>query len=118
MFERNDTNSINFSVGVSMIIMERTCGSYKCDVMHEGKLIGHMDGVNMIQWFVKNKYRYTGTFSRFITTDPDDSQSGIDVDIIFSNKRIVIKDARVEWMKSPNNNGTFHSYKIENHDPI
>lgn len=100
-----------------MIIMERTCGSYKCDVMHDGKLIGHMDGVNIIQWFVKNKYRYTGTFSRFVTNNPED-QSCLDIDIVFSNKRIVIKNACVEWMKSPNNNGTFHSYKIESYEAI
>jgi hypothetical protein len=101
-----------------MIIMEKTCGSYKCDVMHEGKSIGHMDGVNLIQWFVKNRYRYTGTFSRFVTNDPNDSQSGIDIDIVFSNKRVVIKDAKIEWIKSPNKNGTFHAAKIESYEVV
>ena len=101
-----------------MIIMEKTCGSYKCDVMRKGKLIGYMDGVNLIQWFVKNKYRYTGTFSRFVTNDPDDIQSGIDIDIVFSNKRIIIKDATIEWIKSENQNGTFHAAKIESYELV
>ena len=59
-----------------MIIMEKTCGSYKCDVMHDGKKIGYMNGVNLIHWFVKNRYRYTGTFSRFVTSDPSESPFG------------------------------------------
>ena len=98
--------------------MEKTCGSYKCDVMRKGKLIGYMDGVNLIQWFVKNKYRYTGTFSRFVTNDPDDFQSGIDIDIVFSNRRIIIKDATIEWIKSENQNGTFHAAKIESYELV
>jgi hypothetical protein len=101
-----------------MIIMEKTCGSYKCDVMQEGKRIGHMDGVNLIQWFVKNRYRYTGTFSRFVTNDPNESQSGMDIDIIFSNKRVIIKDAKIEWIKSQNQNGTFHAAKIESYEAV
>jgi hypothetical protein len=86
--------------------------------MHDGKVIGHMDGVNLIQWFVKNRYRYTGTFSRFKTSDPKDSKSGIDIDIVFSNKRVVIKNARIEWIKSPNQNGTFHATNIESYEPV
>lgn len=39
--------------------------------MHKGKLIGYMDGVGLIQWFLKNKYCYRGSFSRFITDDPE-----------------------------------------------
>ena len=100
-----------------MIIMERTCGSYRCDVFQDGKLIGKMDGVNLIQWFVKNSYRYTGTFSRFTTMDPNRNQSNITVDIIFANKRIIIKDARVEWIKNQNQNGTFQATKIESYNP-
>ena len=98
-----------------MIKMERTCGSLKCDVIQNGAKIGHMDGVNLTQWFVKNKYRYTGTFSRFITENPLKSHSGINVDIIFGNKSIVIKNARVEWMKSTTKNGTFHAEKVESY---
>jgi hypothetical protein len=98
--------------------MEKTCGSYKCDVMQEGERIGRMDGVNLIQWFVKNKYRYTGTFSRFITNDPTEIQSGMDIDIIFSNKRVIIKDAKIEWIKSQNQNGTFHAARIESYELV
>lgn len=99
-----------------MIKMEKTCGSPKCEVIHNGEKIGRMDGVNVIQWFLKNRYRYTGTFSRFITDDPDDSHSGIKIDIIIPEKRLIIKDACVEWMKSPLNNGTFHAEKIESYE--
>jgi hypothetical protein len=101
---------------VLMIKMERTCGSFKCDVIQNGKKIGYMDGVNLTQWFVKNKYRYTGTFSRFITINPLESHSGINVDIVFGDKSIVIKDAMVEWMKSTAKNGTFHAEKVESYD--
>lgn len=100
-----------------MIIMERTCGSYKCDVIQDGELIGHMDGVNLIQWFVKNRYRYTGTFSRFITNNTDYDMD-INIDIVFANKKIVIKDAKVEWIKNKNQNGTFHAAKIESYEPF
>ena len=93
--------------------MEKTCGSPRCDVIQHGKNIGHMDGVNMTQWFLKNRYRYTGTFSRFITDNPDDSHSGIEVDIIFPDKKLIIKGAMVEWMKGPCKNGTFHASNIE-----
>jgi len=101
-----------------MIIMERTCGSHRCDVFQDGELIGHMDGVNLIQWFVKNRYRYTGTFARFITEDPMQNQTNINVDIIFANKRIIIKDARVEWIKNRDHNGTFQASKIESYNPV
>lgn len=97
--------------------MERTCGSYKCDVIQNGELIGHMDGVNLIQWFVKNRYRYTGTFSRFITNNTDYDMD-INIDIVFANKKIVIKDAKVEWIKNKNQNGTFHAAKIESYEPF
>ena len=53
-----------------MLKMERTCSSLKCDVLLEGKLIGIMEGVNLIQWFLKNKYSFKGSFSRFITFNP------------------------------------------------
>ena len=99
-----------------MIKMERTCGSPKCDVIQEGKKIGHMDGVNVTQWFLKNKYRYTGTFSRFVTENPEDSHSGIKIDIIIKERRLIIKDAHVEWMKSSLNNGTFNALKIESYE--
>ena len=96
-----------------MIKMEKSCGSPKCDVIQEGKKIGYMDGVNVIQWFVKNKYRYTGSFSRFVTENPEDSHSGIKIDILIPERKLIIKDARVQWMKSPLNNGTFNAQRIE-----
>jgi hypothetical protein len=99
-----------------MIKMERTCGSLRCDVMKEGKKIGHMDGLNVTQWFLKNKYMYTGSFSRFVTENPEDSHSGIKIDIIISEKRFIIKDACIEWMKSPLNNGTFNAKGIESYE--
>jgi len=100
----------------TMIKMEKTCGSPKVEVMKDGKRIGHMDGMNVIQWFLKNKYKYTGTFSRFITEDPDDSHSGIKIDIVIPEKHLIIKDACIEWMKSPLNNGTFNAKRIESYE--
>lgn len=100
----------------TMIKMEKTCGSPKVEVMKDGKRIGHMDGMNVIQWFLKNKYKYTGTFSRFITEDPDDSHSGIRIDIVIPEKHLIIKDACIEWMKSPLNNGTFNAKRIESYE--
>jgi len=99
-----------------MIKMEKTCGSPKCDVVKKGKKIGHMDGLNVIQWFLKNKYKYTGTFSRFVTDNPDDSHSGIRIDIIIPERHLIIKDACIEWMKSPLNNGTFNAKCIESYE--
>lgn len=99
-----------------MIKMEKTCASPKGEVVKEGKKIGYMDGLNVIQWFLKNKYKYTGTFSRFITEDPDDSQSGIQIDIIIPEKRLIIKDARIEWMKNTFKNGTFNAKRIESYE--
>lgn len=102
-----------------MIKMEKSCGSPKCDVIHKGKKIGHMDGLNVIQWFLKNRYRYTGTFSRFVTENPDDSHSGIKIDIVLPEKHLIIKDACIDWMKSPLNNGTFNAKSIESfEEPI
>lgn len=100
----------------TMIKMEKTCGSPQVEVMKDGKRIGHMDGMNVIQWFLKNKYKYTGTFSRFITEDPDDSHSGIKIDIVIPEKHLIIKDACIEWMKSPLNNGTFNAKRIESYE--
>jgi len=96
-----------------MIKMEKTCGSPKCSVMHEGKLIGHMDGVGLIQWFLKNKYCYRGSFSRFITDDIELNRQGITVDIIFLDKKLMAKNAKIEWLKAPCKNGTFIAKNIE-----
>jgi hypothetical protein len=95
-----------------MIKMERTCGCMRCDVILEGEKIGTMEGVYLTQWFVKNRYRYTGTFSRYLTENPNCLEPGITVDIIFPNK-IVIKDAFIEWIRQPNGGGTFNARGIE-----
>ncbi len=96
-----------------MIKMEKTCSSPKCDVLFEGKYIGYMDGVSLIQWFLKNRYCYRGSFSRFVTNDPQYSKSGITVDIIFLDKNLVAKNAKIEWLKAPGKNGTFIASNME-----
>ena len=96
-----------------MLKMERTCSSLRCDVMYNGKLIGHMEGVTLIQWFLKNKYSYKGSFSKFLTFNPADSCSGIIVDIIFSDKNLIAKNARIGWIRAPGCNGTFQASKME-----
>ena len=96
--------------------MERTCSSLKCDVLHKGNLIGYMEGVSLTQWFLKNKYRYKGSFSKFITENPANCCQGIIVDIIFSDRKLMAKNARIEWMRSPGKNGTFEASKIEYYD--
>lgn len=97
----------------SMIKMERTCNSFKCDVLHEGRSIGYMEGVSLTQWFLKNKYSYKGSFSKFITKNPADCCTGIIVDIVFSDRKLIARDARIGWMRAPSRNGTFQASKIE-----
>lgn len=99
-----------------MIKMERSCNSLKCDVLYEGKLIGFMEGVNLIQWFLKNKYSYQGSFSKFVTENPDYCCSGITVDIIFHDKKLIARDAKIGWMRASGKNGTFHASKVEDYD--
>ncbi|MDD3754133.1 MAG: hypothetical protein PHQ17_06240 [Methanobacterium sp.] len=96
-----------------MIKIERTCSSLKCDVVHKGELIGKMEGVSVTQWFMKNHYNYTGAFSRFVTDNPELSRSGITVDIVFNDRKIVAKEACIEWIRGPTKNGTFSAKNIE-----
>ncbi|HHY00893.1 MAG TPA: hypothetical protein GX531_05925 [Methanothermobacter sp.] len=96
-----------------MIKIERTCSSLKCDVVHKGELIGKMEGVSITQWFMKNHYNYTGAFSRFVTDNPELSRSGITVDIVFNDRKIVAKEACIEWIRGPTKNGTFSAKNIE-----
>jgi hypothetical protein len=96
-----------------MLKMEKTCSSLKCDVMYNGKLIGHMKGVTLTQWFLKNRYSYRGSFSKFITFDPADDYTGITVDIIFLDKNLVAKNSKIEWMRAPGRNGTFQASNME-----
>ena len=96
-----------------MLKMERTCNSLKCDVIYNGELIGYMEGVNLIQWFLKNRYSYKGSFSKFITLNPVDDYSGMVVDIIFSDKNLIARNARIEWIRAPGKNGTFKASSME-----
>ncbi|HEX3013517.1 MAG TPA: hypothetical protein VHO92_04490 [Methanobacterium sp.] len=96
-----------------MLKMERTCSSLKCDVMRNGKLIGHMEGVTLTQWFLKNRYIFKGSFSKFVAFNLEDSCSDIMVDIIFSDKNLIARNARIEWIRAPGKNGTFQASKME-----
>ena len=53
-----------------MIKMERTYGCFRANVLADGKQIGTMEGIYLTQWFVKNKYRFTGSFNRYLTDEP------------------------------------------------
>ena len=96
-----------------MLKMERTCNSLKCDVIYNGELIGYMEGVNLIQWFLKNRYSYKGSFSKFTTFNSVDDYSGMVVDIIFSDKNLIARNARIEWIRAPGKNGTFKASSME-----
>jgi hypothetical protein len=75
-----------------------------------------MEGVNVNKWFLKNKYSYKGSFSNFVTFDPEDCCAGIIVDIIFSDKKLIVRDAKIEWINSFGKNGTFNASKMEYYD--
>ena len=96
--------------------MERTCSSLKCDVLLDSKLIGIMEGVNLTQWFLKNKYDFKGSFSKFTTFNPKECKSGIIVDIIFSDKKLIARNAKIGWLRAPGQNGTFNASKMEYYD--
>lgn len=97
----------------SMIKMERTCSSLRCDVVCDGKFIGRMEGVSLTQWFLKNRYSYKGSFSKFITENPAYCCSGVTVDIVFLDRNLIAKDAKIGWMRAPGKNGTFQASRIE-----
>lgn len=96
-----------------MLKMERTCNSLKCNVLHEGKLIGYMDGVSLTQWFLKNRYSYKGSFSNFVAENPEYNRVGITVDIVFLDLNVMAKDAKIEWINAFGSNGTFQASSIE-----
>lgn len=100
-----------------MLKMEKTCNSLRCDVLIEEKLIGHMEGVNITQWFLKNQYKYKGSFSNFETVNPDDFHAGIIVDIVFQDKKLIAREARIEWINAFGKNGTFTASRMEYYDP-
>jgi hypothetical protein len=96
-----------------MIKIEKTFNSLECDVICEGKKIGHMRGVNIIQWFLKNKYYFRGTFSKFNAEKLDHGILESIFDIILLDKKLVIKGAQIEWMKNPFEYGTFQASGID-----
>lgn len=67
-----------------------------CDVLRGDKYIGYMEGVILTQWFIKNKYQFKGSFSRFMTFDHEDNHAGVIVDIILKDKNLRVKNARIE----------------------
>ena len=99
-----------------MLKIERTCNCRKCDVLIEGEIIGSMEGVNITQWFIKNKYVIKGSFSEFMTFNPNNYHAGIDVDIVFKDKKLIVQKAKIEWINAVGNNGTFTASKIEYYD--
>lgn len=99
-----------------MLKMEKSCSSFKCDVLIEGELIGHMEGVNVIQWFLKNQYSYRGSFSNFETIDSDYCCPGAIVDVVFQDKKLIARNARIEWINAFGKNGTFTASKMEYFD--
>jgi hypothetical protein len=96
--------------------MEKTCNALRCEVIYKNSLIGHMEGVNLTQWFLKNKYSYKGSFSNFVTFDPEDCRAGIVVDIIFNDKNLIARNAKIEWINSFGKNGTFTASRMEYYD--
>lgn len=98
-----------------MIKMERTYGCLRATVLFEGKKIGTMEWVYLTQWFVKNKYRFTGTFNRYLTDDSEYSCPGARVDVVLSDKHIIIKNVFIEWIREPSGSGTFNAERIESY---
>ena len=96
-----------------MLKLEKTCNSRKCSVLIDGELIGYMEGVNLTQWFIKNKYSFKGSFSNFITFDQDIDLVGKIVDIVFNDKKLIARQAKIDWINSYGTNGTFTAFKIE-----
>ena len=95
-----------------MLKLEKTCNSRKCDVLIDGELIGYMEGVTLSQWFIKNKYAFKGSFSNLITFNHEDYAGKI-VDIVFIDKKLIARDARIDWINSYGKNGTFTASKME-----
>jgi hypothetical protein len=98
-----------------MIKMERTYGCLRASVLFNGKKIGTMEGVYLTQWFVKNRYRFTGTFNRYLTEDMEYRRPGARVDIILPDKEIIIKNVFIEWIREPSGSGTFNAERIESY---
>jgi len=97
-----------------MIRIERTCASFRASVIIDGAEIGVMEGVYLTQWFLKNRYHFTGTFIRFIPSDEKFNRSGITVDILLHDQNLILKDALIDWL-SETRKGTFRARRIESH---
>lgn len=98
-----------------MIKMERTYGCLRAKVLCQGKEIGTMEGVYLTQWFVKNKYRFTGTFNYYFTEEPEYMIPGARVDIVLPDKEIIVKNVFIEWIRKSSGSGTFNAEKIESY---
>jgi hypothetical protein len=98
-----------------MIKMERTYGCFRANVLVDGRQIGTMEGVYITQWFVKNKYRFTGSFNRYLTDEPEYYQPGVKVDVVLPEKQIIVKNVFIEWIRKPSGSGTFNAERIESY---
>ncbi len=99
-----------------MLKMERTCDALRCDVYFEGELVGIMEGVNLIQWFIKNKYSYRGSFSKFMAFDQEFEKIGTIFDIVFRGKKVIVRNVRIQWINAFGENGTFTASNLEYFD--
>lgn len=95
--------------------MERTYGCLRAIVLFEGKKIGTMEGVYLTQWFVKNKYRFTGTFNRYLAEDSQFRSPGARVDVVLPDKNLIVKNVFIEWIRKSSGNGTFNAERIESY---
>ncbi|HSO25239.1 MAG TPA: hypothetical protein VLR54_01315 [Methanobacteriaceae archaeon] len=98
-----------------MIKMERTYGCLRASVLFEGEKIGTMEGVYLTQWFVKNKYRFTGTFNRYLTEYDEFCRPGARVDVVLPDKELIVKNVFIEWIREPSCSGTFNAERIESY---
>ena len=88
-----------------MIKMEKTYGCLRAPVLHMGKQIGTLHAVYLTQWFVGNKYRFTGTFNKFVPCVES-------IDILLPDKKVLVKNAFIEWVRKEPGSGTFNAEKI------
>ena len=97
-----------------MIKLEKTYGCLRAPVLHMGKQIGTLHGVYVSQWFVFNKYRFTGTFTRFVpcVESIDNLESGDVVDLLLPDSNVLIKDVFIEWIREEPYSGTFNAQKV------
>lgn len=97
-----------------MIKMEKTYGCLRAPVLHKGKQIGTLHALYMTQWFVSNKYRFTGTFNKFVPCleSIDTLEPGDVVDVLLPDKKVLVKNVFIEWIRKDPGSGTFNAEKI------